>query len=117
MSIANYVANKLGLNRFMAVDPDGFEPQVGTRGYGVAKRYALNGVSAQSDVIEAREVMVYPTKAALIRNGSDPTAVTNGGDSIPLDAGAFHMRIVPGEKIAFIRGSADDGFIYIVPVI
>lgn len=89
---------------------------IGTRFYNYSgiQRIAVSATAADSDSIEAAEVMVHASVKCYILPGASGTATSS--NAIPVEAGEkFHFRITSGHKISVIRDTAD-GFITIVPV-
>lgn len=87
-----------------------------TRAYGTIERVAVSSTSAQNaTAIAASEVMLHASTKLYYLIGTNPTVTASTG--IPLEAGEkFHTQITPGQKIAFIRDSAD-GYVHVVQVL
>lgn len=92
--------------------------KVGTRKYGAPTRVAVGSASATSTAITATEVLLHASTKmyflVVAATGSLPVTASTG---IPLEAGEkFHLQLDSGQRISYIRDSAD-GFLHIVPVV
>jgi len=91
-----------------------------TRAYGFAEgqRITTSGTGqVRSAAVAATEVMVHASVRGFFRVGDASVAASVGAGSIPLAADEkFHLRIVAGQFISFVRDSASDGSLTIMPV-
>lgn len=87
-----------------------------TRAYGTVERVAVSSTSAQTTTaITSTEVMLHASTKLYFVVGTNPTATATTG--IPLEAGEkFHVQVTNGQKIAFIRDSAD-GYVHVSQVL
>lgn len=81
---------------------------------GLSQALAISSTSAQSAAINGGRALIYATTACFARQGSNPTALSNGTDQY-IPAGIIFRIYVPDDaKIAFITTSAS-GTVYITP--
>ena len=91
-----------------------FEESIKVLNGGESAAVSISASSAQSAALLTNRVVIYSTVACWIRQGSNPTALSNGTDQyIPAETMMRLTDITPGNKIAFIAGSA--GTVYITP--
>ena len=82
---------------------------------GQSASIAISVTSAQSAAITTGSVVATPTVDCFFRQGSSPTALSNGTDQILLANNSFRISgIVSGNKLAFITASGT-GTVYITP--
>lgn len=83
---------------------------------GTAHSVAITATSAQSQVIEAADVVITPTVDVFVRRGANPTAVANGTDDFLKGGNSYRLRdFQRGQKLAFIKAGANDGTVYVSP--
>lgn len=75
---------------------------------------AISSTSAQSAVINADYCLVTLTTSAFVRQGSNPTATSDGTDIFLLADVTYRLNIPRGVKLAFKTSSAS-GTAYITP--
>jgi hypothetical protein len=81
---------------------------------GTCQAVSISGTSAQSAAINSGRVVIYSNVDCWMRQGSNPTALSNGTDQfIPANTLLRIVDIESGNKLAFIAGSA--GTVYISP--
>lgn len=81
---------------------------------GISQVVAISGTSAQSSVINASAVIITPTADCFVRQGSNPTATSDGTDLFLLGLTTYRLNIPPGAKLAF-KTSGATGSVYITP--
>ena len=82
---------------------------------GISQSVSISTTSAQSAVINEGEAMVTPTVNCFFRAGTNPTAVSDGTDSILLANNTYRISgIKQGHILAFITSSGS-GSAYITP--
>lgn len=82
---------------------------------GQSESVAISSTSAQSAVINTGDVVIVSTVDCFIRQGTSPTALSDGTDQFILANVAFRLTgIVKGSKIA-AKTSAASGTLYISP--
>jgi hypothetical protein len=82
---------------------------------GRSQSVAVSTTSAQSAAISAPNVVLTPTVSGFIRQGANPTAVSDGTDIFLLGNNTYRLGgFVPGNKLAFIAASGT-GTLYITP--
>lgn len=81
---------------------------------GRSQAIAISGTSAQSTAINAEYVIVTLTAAAFVRQGSNPTATSDGTDIYLLADVTYRLNLTRGNKLAFKTTSAT-GTAYITP--
>lgn len=81
---------------------------------GRSQAIAISGTSAQSTAINAEYVIVTLTAAAFVRQGSNPTATSDGTDIYLLADVTYRLNITRGNKLAFKTAGAA-GTAYITP--
>lgn len=75
---------------------------------------AISSTSAQSAVIKGQAVLVTPTVDVFVRQGANPTAVSDGTDIFLLASASYRLAVTPGNKLAFKTASAS-GTVYLTP--
>ena len=82
---------------------------------GESTKISVSSVSAQSAVLTAESYLVTPDTTCFVRQGSNPTALSNGTDQILLANNTYRITpIVSGYKLAFITTAAS-GLVYLTP--
>lgn len=81
---------------------------------GLSQALSISSTSAQSAVINATSVVVTPTIDCFVRQGSNPTALSDGTDMFLLGQIAYRLSLPRGNKLAFKTVSAS-GTVYITP--
>lgn len=82
---------------------------------GQSAAVVISTTSAQSAAITAGSAVVAPTVDCFFRQGTNPTALSNGTDQILLAGNAYRINgITSGDKLAFITASGS-GTVYISP--
>lgn len=89
---------------------------------GLSQTVAVSTTSAQSAAIGAandgsgpRSVLFYSDVAVFFRQGSNPTALSNGTDTLlPASVLLRVTGIIPGNKLAF-KTSSGTGTVYLTP--
>ena len=91
-----------------------------TRSYDYASGQRLTTTSAsqvRSAAVAANEVVLHANVRGFFRVGDSTVSANIGPGSIPLAADEkFHLRITSGQFVSFIRDSASDGSVSIMPV-
>jgi hypothetical protein len=91
-----------------------------TRAYAYAdgQRITTSGAGqVRSTAVAATEVLLHASVRGFIRVGDSSVAASVGAGSIPLAADEkFHLRLGSGQFISFVRDSASDGSLTIMPV-
>ena len=73
---------------------------------------SISTTSAQSAAILTTNVIVYSAVACWLRQGADPTAVSDGTDQyLPAEVQMRLVDITPGNKLAFKAGAS--GTVYL----
>lgn len=81
---------------------------------GTSQVVAVSTTSAQSTAInDVAHVLIYTNTAVAVRQGSNPTALTDGTDQV-IPAGLYRVAITPGNKLAF-KTLTGTGNVYITP--
>jgi hypothetical protein len=81
---------------------------------GRSQSVAISTVSAQSAAMTADTCVLYSSAECFVRQGSNPTAVSNGTDlHIPANT-LIRLSIIPGNKLAFITATGT-GTVYLTP--
>lgn len=93
-----------------------FELSIVVDSGGASQKVAISTTSAQSTAISTTDntVLVTPDTTCFVRQGSNPTAVSDGTDIILLANNQYRLSIGKGNKLAFITASGS-GFVYITP--
>jgi len=96
-----------------------FEHSVNLLSGGQSSSVAMSTVSAQSATFTFPNapqgyVLVTPSADCFVRQGVNPTALSNGTDQILLAANTYRMFVESGNNIAFIM-AAGSGTAYITP--
>lgn len=81
---------------------------------GRSQGLAISSSSAQSAAINAEYVLVTLTTPAFVRQGSNPTALSDGTDTYLLDNVTYRLNVKRGNKLAF-KTSGLTGTAYITP--
>lgn len=81
---------------------------------GLSQALSISSTSAQSAVINAGSVVVTPTVDCFVRQGSNPTAVSDGTDMFLLGSVSYRLSLPRGNKLAF-KTTAASGTAYITP--
>lgn len=81
---------------------------------GRSQALSISSTSAQSQVINADYVLVTLTTAAFVRQGSSPTATSDGTDIYLLADVSYRLNVKKGNRLAFKTVSAT-GTAYITP--
>lgn len=82
---------------------------------GTSLKVSISTTSAQSAAISASRVHVTPNADCYVREGINPTAVSDGTDHFLLGNATQEFFITPGNKLAFITESGT-GFVRIAKV-
>lgn len=81
---------------------------------GTSQQVTVSTSSAQSSVLNCKSVVIFSTVSGFMRQGSNPTALSNGTDQyVPGNTLLRYAGITPGNKLAFIGTGA--GTLYITP--
>ena len=81
---------------------------------GQSQKVSISTSSAQSTAISCKSLVVCADTGCFIRQGANPTAVSDGTDQyIPAGAVLRFFNLAPGNKIAVI--STTTGNLYITP--
>ena len=82
---------------------------------GQSQKVATSPVSAQSGVLNCSQVTLISDTNVFVRQGVNPTAVSDGTDQLLL-ANVMHriIPIIPGQKLAFILATGT-GNVYLTP--
>ncbi len=91
---------------------DGFTASAG----GTSSQVTVTGVNAKSAALDFSLVLVTGTEGMFMRQGADPTAVSNGTDQYIPPGVVFRVGITSGNKLAFISAGTN-GVAYITPVV
>jgi hypothetical protein len=75
---------------------------------------SISSTSAQSAAINADYVLVTLTTPAFVRQGADPTALSDGTDIYLLADLTYRLNVKRGNKLAFKTSSAS-GTAYVTP--
>lgn len=75
---------------------------------------AISSTSAQSAAINSDYALVTLTTAAFVRQGANPTAVSDGTDIYLLADITYRLNLKKGNKLAF-KTSSSSGTAYITP--
>ena len=75
---------------------------------------AISSTSAQSAVIKTDEILATSTVDVFVRQGANPTAVSDGTDIFLLANTSYRLAVKPGNKLAFKTSSAS-GTVYLTP--
>ena len=82
---------------------------------GQSASVAISTASAQSFAITSGSAVVTPTVDCFFRQGSNPTALSNGTDQVLFANNSYRIaNITSGNKLAFITG-AGTGTVYLSP--
>ena len=81
---------------------------------GRSQALAISSTSAQSAVINSEYALVTLTKAAFLRQGSNPTATSDGTDIYLLADVTYRLNVMRGNKLAF-KTASESGTAYITP--
>jgi hypothetical protein len=79
---------------------------------GRSQALAISSTSAQSAVINTDYVLVTLTVAAFVRQGSNPTATSDGTDIFLLANVSYRLNVRKGNKLA-IKTASETGTAYI----
>lgn len=82
---------------------------------GTCQKIAISTTSAQSVSIPGVVVHVTPTTDCFVRDGSNPTALSDGTDHFLVANATQEFRVTPGDKLAFVT-SASSGSVYVAVV-
>lgn len=69
--------------------------------------------STQTSAINSHYALVVATAACFVRQGSNPTALTDGTDIYLLPNTHYRLNLKPGNKLAFAAGASAN--IYVTP--
>jgi hypothetical protein len=75
---------------------------------------SISSTSAQSAVIKTEDVIATPTVDVFVRQGANPTALSDGTDILLLASTTYRLAVKPGNKLAFKTSSAT-GTVYLTP--
>ena len=114
-SIKKYASN---IERKIRCDDDGHlfttESSINILTGGQTNAVAISTTSAQSAAITEEKVLVYSTVFCFARQGTNPTALSNGTDQpIPAET-LIRVPVTSGNKLAFITATGS-GTVYITP--
>lgn len=79
---------------------------------GRSQAISISSTSAQSAVINTNSVLVTPTVDVFVRQGANPTALSDGTDILLLASTSYRLAVTPGKKLAFKTSSAT-GTVYL----
>ena len=107
-----------GTDRRIRCDDDGnafvTENSIQILSGGQTNAVAISTTSAQSAAITEEKVLVYSTVFCFARQGTNPTALSNGTDQpIPAET-LIRVPVTSGNKLAFITATGS-GTVYITP--
>ncbi|MEF3075160.1 hypothetical protein V2P20_08995 [Methylobacter sp. Wu1] len=107
-----------GTDRRIRCDDDGntfiTENSINILTGGQTNAVSISTTSAQSSAINVEKVVIYSTVFCFVRQGANPTALSNGTDQ-PVPAETYlRVTLTPGNKLAFITASGT-GTVYITP--
>ena len=89
-----------------------FEESMKVLNGGTSVAISISTTSAQSAAILTNSIVVYATVACWLRQGSNPTALSDGTDQyLPAEVQMRLVDITPGNKIAF--KAATSGTVYL----
>lgn len=89
-----------------------FEESMKVLNGGESVAISISTTSAQSAAILTTSVVVYSTVECWLRQGSNPTAVSDGTDQyLPAETQMRLVDITPGNKLAFKAGAS--GTVYL----
>ena len=81
---------------------------------GISQKVTVSTTSAQSAAIAANSVTIYATVNVYVRQGSNPTAVSDGTDQfIPAETFVSLEGLITGNKLAIIGEGS--GIAYLTP--
>ena len=81
---------------------------------GESAAISISTTSAQTSVIKSTTAVVYATVECWLRQGANPTALSDGTDQyLPAGVQMRMVDITPGNKLAF--KAASSGTVYITP--
>jgi hypothetical protein len=90
---------------------------------GTSQKVAVTTSNTQSTALSRRDeigqtadvyVLVTPDVACFFRQGSNPTAVSDGTDQYLAATVTYRVRVTGGNKLAFITGTGS-GNVYLTP--
>jgi hypothetical protein len=81
---------------------------------GTSQVVSISTTSAQSTAITTNTALVYSTVDCFMRQGANPTALSNGTDQIIPATTLLRVSLTEGNKLAFITASGS-GTVYITP--
>jgi len=81
---------------------------------GLSQALAISSTSAQSAAILTDSAIVTPTIDCFVRQGSNPTAASDGSDMFLLGSVSYRLALPRGNKLAF-KTTAASGTVYITP--
>ena len=81
---------------------------------GRSQALSISSTSAQSNVLNADYALVTLTTAAFVRQGSNPTALSDGTDIYLMADITYRLNIRRGNKLAF-KTTSSSGTAYITP--
>ena len=87
---------------------------------GLSQAVAIGITSAQSaaifpvNALSPTFVVVTPTVDCFVRQGTAPTAVSDGTDLFLLGQGTYRLSLPPGNKLAF-KTTGATGTVYLTP--
>jgi hypothetical protein len=114
-SIKKYASN---IERKIRCDDDGHlfitENSINILTGGQTNAVSISTTSAQSSAIDAEKVVIYSTVFCFVRQGANPTALSNGTDQPVPAENYLRVTLTPGNKLAFITASGT-GTVYITP--
>ena len=79
---------------------------------GRSQALSISSTSAQSAVMKTSEVIATPTVDVFVRQGANPTALSDGTDIFLLANATYRLAVTPGNKLAFKTTSAS-GTVYL----
>lgn len=80
---------------------------------GRSQKLSAVTASTQTNVINSDYALVFATVPVFVRQGSNPTAVTTGGDIFLAANVHYRLNVTRGNKLAFASTSVAD--IYVTP--
>lgn len=87
---------------------------------GTSQALAISSTSAQSaaitptSAVSPATVVVTPTVDCFVRQGTNPTAVSDGTDMFLLASSSYRLSLPRGNKLAF-KTVSSSGTVYITP--
>lgn len=81
---------------------------------GTSQVVAISATSAQSAAIASSRAVITPTVDCFVRQGSNPTALSDGTDQFLVGGQMYRVSLTAGNKLAF-KTATGTGSVYITP--